>query len=74
LDNLSQLTKDFKALEGKDRLNIAVKISQFILPRLQSLEIENFPDWSQLIIMTKDERMTEIIRLKKQIESDENRK
>ena len=70
-ENIDQLKKDFKTLKPKERLDLAVKMSNFLLPRLQSIEIENYPDWSQLIIMTKDERMTEIIRLKKQIESDE---
>ena len=74
VENIDQLKEDFQTLKPKERLDLAVKMSNFLLPRLQSIEIENYPDWSQLIMMTKDERATEIIRLKKQIESDENRK
>ena len=70
LENLPQLTKDFKALEGKDRLNIAVKISQFILPRLQSLEIENYPEWADLLRLTPEERAIEMMRLKNKIENE----
>lgn len=71
LDNLSQLTKDFKALEGKDRLNIAVKISSFILPKLQSIEIQEYPQWLELVSMPKEDRLAEITRLKQEIENGE---
>lgn len=74
VENIEILRKDFLELDGKDRLNIAVKISNFILPRLQSIEVSNYPDWSELLIMTPEERIKEIIRLKMEIESDENRK
>jgi len=64
--------KDFKALDPKDRLNIAVKISNFMLPRLQSVEIDNYPEWTELIMLTSEDRANEIMRLKEEIENEEN--
>lgn len=71
LENIEVLKEDFKALEPKERLAAAIKISNFILPRLQSIEIGNYPDWAELLELTPEERASEIIQLKKQIESDE---
>jgi len=73
LENIDQLTKDFTALEPKDRLNIAVKISNFILPKLQAIETESYPDWSELLLLTPEERAKEMMKLKNKIENEKDR-
>jgi len=70
LENMDQLREDIKQLEPKDRLNIALKISNFILPRLQHVEIGNYPDWAEMMELTAEERTSEMIRLKQQIQND----
>jgi len=71
IENIGQLRQDFKKLKPRERLNLAAKISNFILPKLQSIEIGNYPDWADLLMLTPEERAIEIVTLKKQIESDE---
>lgn len=38
--NAEQLANDFKTLEGKDRLTIAIKLLDFVIPKLQSQKHE----------------------------------
>lgn len=38
-NNLQQLEADIKALEAKDRISLLIKISEFVLPKLQSMDI-----------------------------------
>ncbi len=71
VENIEILRKDFLELDGKDRLNIAVKISSFILPKLQSIEIQEYPQWLELVSMPKEDRLAEITRLKQEIENGE---
>lgn len=40
-NNLPKLQTDLDQLEPKDRLTMIIKLSEFILPKLQSLNIEN---------------------------------
>jgi len=70
-ENIDQFKEDFKTLKPEKRLELAVKMSGFILPRLQSLEIDNFPEWAELVMLSPEERASEIIKLKKEIEADE---
>ena len=70
-ENIDQLKEDFKTLKPKERLELAVKMSGFILPRLQSIEIDNYPEWAELVMLSPEDRASEIIRLKKEIEADE---
>ena len=71
LENIEVLKEDFKALEPKERLAVAVKISNFILPRLQSIESSNYPDWAELLMLPPEERTQEILKLKREIEGNE---
>jgi len=48
-----------------------VKISSFILPKLQSIEIQEYPQWLELVSMPKEDRLAEITRLKQEIENGE---
>ncbi len=69
-ENMDQLREDFQTLKPKERLELAVKMSHFLLPKLQSIEISNYPDWAEFVMLTPEERAEEIIRLKQQIEDE----
>ena len=71
LENVDQLKEDFRELKPRDRLAIAVKISNFLLPRLQSIQYDVYPEWADLLRLTEEERASELIRLKKTIQNDE---
>jgi len=57
-------------LKPKERLEMAIKMSHFILPKLQSIEIENYPEWADLLRLTPEERAIEMMRLKNKIENE----
>ena len=38
-DNLEQMQKDLEALSPKSRLEMIVKLSQFVLPKLQAVDL-----------------------------------
>lgn len=38
--NIKQVEKDIKDLSPKERINILLKVSEFILPKLRSVEVE----------------------------------
>ena len=40
VENIDQLKEDFQTLKPKERLELAVKVSQFILPKLQRQVME----------------------------------
>ncbi len=40
-DNLEQLQADLKACEPEKRISYIIKLSEFILPKMQSMTIEN---------------------------------
>ena len=64
-DNLDRIRFDLAELEPKDRVNCLIKMAQFVVPKLQSIQIEQWPDWIDLAEMSADERKAEIARLKK---------
>jgi len=70
-ENIDQLKEDFQTLKPKERLDMAIRMTHFLVPKLQSIEIENYPDWAELLMMTPKERTKEIMRLKNRIENDE---
>jgi len=44
VENIDQLKEDFQTLKPKERLELAVKVSQFILPKLQRQVMEIDPE------------------------------
>ena len=70
-ENIELLMEDFKELKPKERLAAAIKITNFILPRLQSIESSNYPDWAELIMLPPEERAQEILNLKREIDNNE---
>ena len=40
-NNIEQLQSDFDSLEPKDRINCIIKLSEFILPKLQAVKMQN---------------------------------
>jgi len=71
VENIDQLKEDFQGLKPKERIEMAIRMSQFLLPKLQSIEIESYPEWAELIMLTPEERGKEIMNLKDKIENDE---
>jgi len=55
-ENLDQLKDDFKSLKPRERLEMAIKMSHFLLPKLQSIEFKNYPEWSELLMLTPEAR------------------
>ena len=53
-DNFEQVLKDFKSLEPKDRVQAFIKLMEFSLPRLKSIEgkalVQSAPSPPQIII------------------------
>ena len=53
-DNFEQVLKDFKSLEPKDRVQAFIKLMEFSLPRLKSIEgkalVQSAPAPPQIII------------------------
>ena len=69
-ENIDQLKEDFQTLKPKERLELAIKMSGFIVPRLQSIEVRDFPEWGELVLMDAEERTKEIIRLKNEMKNE----
>ena len=40
-DNIEQLQQDIDALEPKERINYIIKMAEFIIPKLQSVSIDD---------------------------------
>ncbi len=40
-NNFDKMQKDIDLLEPKDRLNVLIQISKFVLPTLQSIDLDN---------------------------------
>ena len=59
VENIDQLKEDFQTLKPKERLELAVKVSQFILPKLQrqvmEIDQEIIPRVFNFIPATKEE-------------------
>ena len=72
-ENIDQLKEDFKTLKPKERIEMAIRMSQFLVPKLQSVEVKSYPEWSLLLMMTDEERTAEILRLKNEISDDEQK-
>jgi len=71
-ENIDQLKEDFQGLKPKERLDFAVRMSAFIIPKLQSVEVYDWPEWSELLSLSPEERAKEIMRLKEEIENKED--
>jgi len=69
-DNISRLKKDFDSLTAKERLEMSIKMAHFILPKLQSIDIDNYPEWATLLLLSPEERSQEIIKLKKELDNE----
>lgn len=55
-DNLLQLKKDLADLEPKDRVNLILQLSRFVLPQLKAMEISDVtPDRTQPLIIEMHE-------------------
>ena len=72
-ENIDQLKEDFQTLKPKERLDMAIRMTHFLVPKLQSIEIDNYPEWVDLLLLTPEERSQEIIKLNKELEDEEQR-
>ncbi len=48
--NISQMESDLKKLTPKDRINVLLKLADFILPKIQSTPAENLETDNEIII------------------------
>lgn len=55
-DNWSTLEEDLKELPRKDRINTIIKLMDFVVPKLNKLDINEGPSIDSLISMNNKER------------------
>ena len=55
-ENVDQLKSDFKTLKPKERLDMAIRMTHFLVPKLQSIEIDSYPEWEKLLRLTPEAR------------------
>ncbi len=67
------LKKDLSSMDSRDRVNAIIKLSNFVLPKLQSIQINEMPEIAELLMLTPEERKLEILRLKREIKNEQNR-
>jgi hypothetical protein len=53
-NNLPKLQSDIGSLEAKDRLYFLLKLSEFVLPKLQSIEMRESDSQKIRIIMQRE--------------------
>lgn len=63
-DNYEQLQEDIKSLKPRERIDAIIKLANFILPKLQSIQLYEVPEVAELLLMTKEERKIELARLR----------
>ena len=66
-ENLEQLRDDLKTLKPYQRIDAIIKMANFILPKLQSIQMYEANTIEELLLMTPEERKRELIRLKNEI-------
>ena len=52
-NNLEQMESDLASLEPKERLNIIIQLSKFVLPQLQAITLDDAKDHTPVIIEYK---------------------
>jgi hypothetical protein len=52
--NLDQMEKDLKTLTAKERLSVLLKLADFVLPRIQSVQAESEKGDNEIIITVVD--------------------
>ena len=67
-DNFDQLQEDIKILKPRERVDAIIRLSSFILPKMQSIQITEMPEVYELLQMTSEERKAELLRLKKMVD------
>jgi hypothetical protein len=72
-DNFDQIKKDLDELKPRERLEILLKMAQFVLPRLQTIQILEMPEVAELLEMDKETRQAELSRLKAEINGNSPR-
>lgn len=81
--NLTQIQKDITELSPKDRINVMLKISEFVIPKLRSVEMDSkfsdeaYKDYERLKLaeertdrMTDEEMWNEIQHFQKVLECE----
>jgi hypothetical protein len=58
--NVSQMEKDLKALSPKDRISVLLKLADFILPKVQSVQAEGEGFEHEIIITRVDASSKEV--------------
>jgi dsRNA-specific ribonuclease len=48
--NIDQMDEDLKALQPKERLNVLLKLADFVLPKIQSVQPEGFEGDNKITI------------------------
>jgi len=72
VENIDQLKEDFQTLKPKERLDMAIRMTHFLVPKLQSIEIDSYPEWEKLLRLTPEARAREMMKLKEEIENEED--
>jgi hypothetical protein len=52
--NIEQMEKDLKALQPKERISVLLKLADFVLPRIQSVQAESQKGDNEIIITVVD--------------------
>ena len=61
------IEQEFQELEGRDKVNIYLKLIEYVIPKMRSFEETTL---SQLLAMTPEQRANRIQELQKQIENE----
>ena len=70
--NIPKIKEDLRNMTPKERVDCLIKISNFILPKLQAVSITEYPEWMDLVKLTPLERRKEIKRLQTQLHEEES--
>jgi len=70
--NIPKIKKDLEMMTPKERVDCLIKMSNFILPKLQTIAITEYPEWMELVTLTPEERRAEIKRLEEKLLTEEN--
>ena len=60
---------DLKDIKPSERMNLIIKMANFVLPRLQAIEYTDpLPEWAEFALLPPDDRIKMIAELKKKLE------
>ena len=72
-DNIDQLREDLKELKPRERVDAIIRLANFILPRQRSIQLYEMPEVAELLLMSSEERLIELARLKSELEGNGQR-